>query len=247
MAKRKKKLSVLKAALKYELYGIIILILSVIALSQEGRVARALTYLFRFLIGTSDWVIPIIFIYIGLFVMMKRAWPNTWSPWKTGVLLGLLGWMLFNHMSMFRLLDPHSDLINPTYIISDTWTSMANGLHPTGNEPDILKREVGGGMIGALLYGSLYFLFGNVGSTIIMVAMFMISFILITGISFVDIGMKMRGQSSELQQGLKERLIQFFSRSHLAKGKNSTRTKRPKHPSFFNFCNLLLKMLRANH
>src|ERR1700686_228509 len=90
---KKKKKATAKSSIRYELYGIVILILSVIALSGGGRVARALTYLFRFLIGTSDKVIPIIFIYIGLYVMMKRAWPTSWSRWKTGVVLGLIGWV----------------------------------------------------------------------------------------------------------------------------------------------------------
>ncbi|MDB5052025.1 MAG: cell division protein FtsK [Bacilli bacterium] len=212
MAKaRKKKKKAAKVSLKYELYGIIILIFSVIALSGSGRVARALTYLFRFLIGTSDKVLPVIFIYIGLYVMMKRAWPASWSKWKTGVILCLVGWVVLNHITMMGSLNSNADLKIPLDIIKETWKSMKDGLQITGSDA-ILPNKVGGGMIGALIYASLYFLFGYLGSNLIAYSLFIIGFILITGISLVEVASKINGKTDGIRSGLKLRLMELFSR-----------------------------------
>jgi S-DNA-T family DNA segregation ATPase FtsK/SpoIIIE len=208
-AKKKKKTTTAKTTLKYELYGIVILILSVIALSGGGRVARALTYLFRFLIGTSDKVLPIIFIYIALYVMMKRAWPSTWNKWKTGAVLGLLGWVTINHISMMHSINSNDDLKVPADIIRVTWSSMMAGLETTGDAA-ILPTQVGGGMIGALLYAGLYFLFGYLGSNLIAYTLLIIGFILVTGVSIVDLLSRIKLNTSGVQ-GLKERIQAWFA------------------------------------
>jgi S-DNA-T family DNA segregation ATPase FtsK/SpoIIIE len=207
---KKKKKAAAKTSLRYELYGIIILIFSVIALSGGGRVARALTYMFRFLIGTSDKVIPIIFIYIGLYVMMKRAWPVIWSRWKTGIVLGLIGWVVLNHITMLGSIDTNEDLKVPADIVRMTWASMLDGLEPDVGAA-ILPTHVGGGMIGAILYATLYFLFGYLGSNLIAYMLLFIGFILITNISIVDVIGKLRNLSSGTQTGILERISGWFA------------------------------------
>lgn len=210
MAKaKKKKKAAAKTSLRYELYGIIILILSVIALSGGGRVARVLTYMFRFLIGTSDKVIPIIFIYIGLYVMMKRAWPTSWSRWKTGVVFGLLGWVALNHITMLGSINSNEDLKVPADIIRTTWFTMQNGLEPDVDAA-ILPMHVGGGIIGALLYATLYFLFGYLGSNLIAYSLLFIGFILVTNTSIVDLIGKLRNLTGGMQFGFLQRIISWF-------------------------------------
>ncbi|RAV22768.1 FtsK/SpoIIIE family DNA translocase [Paenibacillus contaminans] len=211
MAKGRKKKRKLKLSIKYELYGIIILVLSVIALSREGRVARSLTYLFRFLIGAMDWVIPVVFIYIGLYVFIKRAWPGGWSVRKTGLVLLLGGLVLYNHMSMIHLLDPNADFTAPSYIVSSTWQSMMDGLQASGGKSNILQTDVGGGMIGAILYACLYFLFGGWGSRFLVYALFVVSFLLITGLSVVDIGGRIGRPIGEMAAALRSKYSELFS------------------------------------
>lgn len=201
MAKVKKKLSI-KSTLKFELYGILIILLSWIALSEQGSVGRSLTYMFRFTIGETYWMIPVAFIYVGLFVMVKRAWPSEWSSRKLGVVLFICGWLVLNHMSMIHLLDPEQDYTAPSYIIGETWKSMTEGL---------LKDHIGGGMIGAFLYSALYFLFGNIGTRLLTYTLFIIAFILVSGISIVDILSRLRGNSSGHKWGLVEWFKKQFS------------------------------------
>ncbi|GIP36875.1 DNA translocase SpoIIIE [Paenibacillus sp. J31TS4] len=205
MAKGKKKSKGLKISVKYELYGIAILILSIIALSREGSVARALTYLFRFLVGVLDFVIPLIFIYVALFVMINRAWPRRWTPRKTSLMLIFAAFIILNHMSMFKLVDP-GQTISPGFIIAETWHRMLDGLSPGEEASGILNKQVGGGMIGAFLYAGLYFLFGVLGSKLIVYALLAAGFILFTGFSFVDGGRKLDERLKSWKEAWKKKL-----------------------------------------
>lgn len=206
-----------KEVLKYELYGIIIIALSVISLSREGSVSRALTYMFRFLVGEMDFVIPVGAVYVGLYCMVKRAWPNDWTARKTGILCLLLGFVLMNHMSMFETLDPNEDFRMPSYILGETWRTMTEGLSLSHNGTSILQNNIGGGMIGALLYALLYFLFGNLGSSLLVWTLFGIGILLVTGISAVDILGKLRGGATNVNTGFRHRLAELFGGGKRAK------------------------------
>ncbi|RKN86462.1 FtsK/SpoIIIE family DNA translocase [Paenibacillus ginsengarvi] len=208
MAKRRKKGGSLTTHLKYELYGILILIFSVIALSKEGSVGRSLNFLFRFFLGVCDFIVPIVFIYIGLFVMVKRSWPKGWNARKSGVLLLILGFLIMNHITLFQLLDPTGELTRATWIVSQTWNSLIDGIHPQNQQ--MLQHQVGGGMIGAVLYACLYFLFDNLGARLLEYSLFAIGFILVTGLSYVDMGSKVRRLFSGSGLRLKDTFKDMF-------------------------------------
>lgn len=208
MAKRRRKSGSLSSQLKYELYGILILIFAVIALSHEGPVGRSLMYLFRFFIGVLDWVIPVIFIYIGLYVMIRRGWPSGWTTRKTGLLLILLGFLIMNHITMFRLSDQNEEWTSASWIVSQTWSSLRDGLNPQNEQ--LLTDGVGGGMIGAILYACLYFLFDNLGARLIEYTLFAIGFILVTGLSYVDMGVKIKQLFRGTGIPMKDTFTQMF-------------------------------------
>ncbi|CAG7624061.1 DNA translocase FtsK [Paenibacillus allorhizosphaerae] len=195
MAKRRKRGKGIKTNLKFELYGIVILTLSIIALSREGSVARSLTYLFRFVIGTWDFVIPLIFIYAGLYVMMKREWPVWRTSRKTGLLLILLSLLLMSHISLFAQLFPKGNFTDGQ-ILSQTWTSLVAGLSSKADGQTILTDGVGGGMVGAFLYAVFHFLFDNLGARLLQYTLFVSGFILVTGISLGDLVERIRGRKS---------------------------------------------------
>ena len=130
LAKRRKKTKAIKTSLLFELYGILILIFSVIALAHQGHVGNSLIYLFRFFVGTWYSLIPLIFIYVALYAMIKRAWPPMVTPKKAGILLFILGLLIKNHIDLFTQLYPNTDFTSGK-IISSTWKAMLEGLHPT--------------------------------------------------------------------------------------------------------------------
>jgi DNA segregation ATPase FtsK/SpoIIIE, S-DNA-T family len=210
LARRKKKGKSLQVNLKYELYGIIILMFSALTLAQGGPVQRSLGYMFRFLIGAWGWMIPVIFIYIGLYVMICRAWPSSWSSRKTGLVLVMLGIVIMHHMSMFAHLDPLGEWTSPSFILSQTWSSLLGALEPTEVGEMLLSHQIGGGMVGALLYSLLHLLFGNLGSSLVMYTLFVVGFVLITGWSYVEIGRKMKRAFRAVGNQVDGKLVDFL-------------------------------------
>jgi S-DNA-T family DNA segregation ATPase FtsK/SpoIIIE len=226
VAKGRKKGKSLKTNLKFELYGILILIFSVITLALQGPVGRSLSYLFRFFVGTWDFVGPLFFIYIGLYVMMKRAWPPMRTPRKLGLLLFLLGLLVSSHISILKQWYPGMDY-SAGDIITQTWNSMMKGLQGTDESRLILRQDVGGGMIGALLYAAFYALFDNLGARLLEFALFVIGFVMATGLSFVDLGSRIGGRFRWLSEGLEERLKRMLRDRHQAKKAVSSAAKKP--------------------
>lgn len=210
MAGSRKKRKSLKTNLKFELYGILLLTFSVLALYGEGSIPRSLKYLFRFFAGTWDWVIPIVLIYSALFAMIRRQWPKSWSSRKSGLLLVLLGLLIMSHMSLFMRLDPKGQLTSPAYILSQSWYGMTESLKSTEAGMLIFSHGVGGGMVGALLYAGLFFLFDNLGTSLIQYTLFVIGFILITGYSFVDLASRGQKRFQKMFSALKTLLIRFI-------------------------------------
>lgn len=209
MAKRKKKGKALKTSLLFELYGILILIFSVIALAHQGHVGNSLIYLFRFFVGTWYSLIPLIFIYVALYAMIKRAWPQMVTPKKAGILLFILGLLIKNHIDLFAQLYPDGGFTSGKVIVS-TWNAMLDGLHPTEAGKAALEHGIGGGMIGAMLYSVLYFLFDYLGARLIQYALFVMGFILATGISYVDVGNIVKGRFSNVGQNFKDRMKEWL-------------------------------------
>ncbi len=74
--KRKKK-AAFGGVLKFEIYGIVLITLAVIALSGEAAVGRSLSKMFGLVLGKFYFVIPLIGIYYGLMVMIHRKWYQT--------------------------------------------------------------------------------------------------------------------------------------------------------------------------
>ena len=87
---------------------------------------------------------------------------------------------------------------------------MLDGLHPTEAGKAALEHGIGGGMIGAMLYSILYFLFDYLGARLIQYALFVMGFILATGISYVDIGNIVKGRFSNVGQNFKDRMKEWL-------------------------------------
>jgi S-DNA-T family DNA segregation ATPase FtsK/SpoIIIE len=193
LARPKKKKKMVRSNVRYELYGIIILSLSIIALSQIGSVGRSFTYIFRFLIGTWDFIIPLICIYAGLYVMVKRAWPVWRTSRKTGILLIVIALMVMKQIGWFEQLYPKGD-ISSGMVMSQSWFHISDWFKASYKARTILTHEVGGGMLGASFYSLLYLLFDQIGAKLIEYALFVSGFLLITGLSIVDVISKLKGK-----------------------------------------------------
>lgn len=187
--KKKRKKSTLGGVLKYEIYGIILITLSVIALSGEATVGRSLSKMFGLLLGKFYFVIPLIGIFYGLMVMIHRKWPSGWNLRKSGLLLLVLALTLMSTISaMEQKLGP-MNLLNASEVMNQIHIDLKTELlraDETSNA-SMMGRDISGGYVGAVEYAILLWLFGNLGANLMMIVMFFISFMLITGLSYVDL------------------------------------------------------------
>ncbi|ACT02025.1 FtsK/SpoIIIE family DNA translocase [Paenibacillus sp. JDR-2] len=189
MAKKRRKKKSITTQLKYEVYGILLITVSVIALSGEATVGRSLSKLFGLFLGKFYFVLALVGIYVGLVVMVKRAWPRGWTNRRTGLLVFVLALALSSSIAEIdRKLLPSSDLTGGA-ILHQLGQDMKDELLAFDGADDrpISQRAISGGYIGAMEYSMLFTLFGYFGSKLIAGVMYAIAIMLLTGKSYVEL------------------------------------------------------------
>ncbi|NIK68890.1 MULTISPECIES: DNA translocase FtsK [unclassified Paenibacillus] len=189
MAKKRRKKKSITTQLKYEVYGILLITVSVIALSGEATVGRSLSKLFGLFLGKFYFVLALVGIYVGLVVMVKRAWPRGWTNRRTGLLVFVLALALSSSIAEIdRKLLPTSDLTGGA-ILHQLGQDMKDELLSFDGADDrpISQRAISGGYIGAIEYSMLFTLFGYFGSKLIAGVMYAIAIMLLTGKSYVEL------------------------------------------------------------
>ncbi|MCL6603028.1 MAG: DNA translocase FtsK [Paenibacillus sp.] len=209
MAKRKKrkKKVLLGSVLKYEIYGILLITISVIALSGEAAVGRSLSSMAGYLLGRFYFVLPLIGIFYGLMVMIHRRWPSSWNSRQSGVVLLVMSLCLMSSISaMEQKLGPLS-MLHPENVFSQIHKDLSGALSPSSNNTEVfmLGKDISGGYIGALEYAALLWLFGNLGAKLLMIVMIAISFMLITNLSYVDLFGLLRVRAVKLVDSIRLR------------------------------------------
>ena len=210
--KRKKKKAALGSMLKYEIYGIILITLSVIALSGEAAVGRTLSKMSALILGKFYFVIPLIGIYIGLAVMINRKWPSRWNSRRSGLLLAVLAFSLMSTISAVQHKLVPAVSLSAGNIFGQIQRDLQGALFQTAAGDagfSLLGMDISGGYIGALEFVLLYSLFGMAGAKLIMIVMLAISFMLVTGLSYVDLFRLLRSKLGGLSEsfGRKMRLL----------------------------------------
>ncbi|GIP14614.1 hypothetical protein J40TS1_02560 [Paenibacillus montaniterrae] len=204
MAKKRKKKRSIGAQLKYEVYGILIITISMIALSGEAAVGRALSRLFGVILGKFYFVLAIVGIVVGLAVMIKRTWPTGWSQRKTGVVIAVLALALSSSISHInsRYMGLDDAAVTGRMIFTTLDQELRAQLFATElqNNQSIRDLSISGGYVGALQYSLLFMLFGYYGALILNIVQYMIAFMLITGKSYVEMLRFVRVKSKRLIQ-----------------------------------------------
>ncbi|MBD8068242.1 DNA translocase FtsK [Bacillus sp. PS06] len=183
--RNKKKKDQWKSTLKYELIGLVLLALTCIGLSRLGTAGEILYSFYRFFLG--EWAILglIGLLLISLYVIWKREWPSLISRHLFGIYLITCSILLLSHVTLFRLLSNDGSFVQPSVIINTFelfWEQQAGKTS---------TNDIGGGMIGAILFAGSYFLFDEAGTKLISVFLIIIGVILVTGKSLFETTVKM--------------------------------------------------------
>ncbi|MFC5702070.1 DNA translocase FtsK [Cohnella faecalis] len=194
MAKRKKKKASFASSLKFEIYGILLITISVFAFAGEAAVGRSISKLFGYLLGNHYYMLALAGAWIGLYAMIKRGWPKGWTSRRSGFLLVALAFSLWSAMALLDSTLGTLEALTPSSIVSQTMAQLKEQLwsaEPATDVP-IMKKSLGGGLVGALQYSIFYWMFGYYGAKFVLVVEFAIAILLVTGRSYVEMGQAVR-------------------------------------------------------
>ncbi|WP_435002853.1 DNA translocase FtsK [Bacillus atrophaeus] len=190
MAKKKRKSRKKQAKqlnLKYELNGLLCIAISIIAILQLGVVGQTFIYLFRFFAGEWFILCLLALFTLGVSLFWKKRTPSLLTRRKAGLYCIIASILLLSHVQLFKNLSLKGS-IQSASVIRNTWELFLMDMNGNSASPDL-----GGGMIGALLFAASHFLFASTGSQIMAIVIILMGMILITGRSLQETMKKWMG------------------------------------------------------
>ncbi|MBM7701924.1 DNA translocase FtsK [Metabacillus iocasae] len=222
MAKKKKrsqvKIDEWKRIIRFELIGLFILALSLIAMAELGAVGRSIVLVVRLFAGEWYMLGLIGLLILSVYIIWKRTWPPFITRQLIGTYIIVLAILLFSHVTLFQNLSRDGNFAHPSVILN-TWDLFI--LEAKGQS----TSDLGGGMIGSIMFAICYFLFDRLGTELIASLLIMVGIILITGRSLQETLMKIiRPVFSFFMTELKDGIEDI--KEWIQKRKNTPQTRR---------------------
>lgn len=141
-------------------FGFLFILFSVFALFQLGFLGTLIANGFRIIGGNTYPFLCVLLAGYGLWVMVKNNEAKVTHGRKiVGGLLIYLGVLIFFHAQLFGKIQT-----DDPQILLTTWRILLSDI-----QGDQVSANVGGGMLGALLYQATFFLVAKIGSYVIAV------------------------------------------------------------------------------
>ncbi len=197
MAKRKKRKEA-KNKFEYteELIGLILIILSILAIPPKplGFVGEIVASFAMFLVGTAYQILLVIALWVGIYLVVKRKWPNFFTSRLIGFYALCLGFLVLSHVSYITA--NKGDVL---VVIKDTIDNLlANFSNAINTTPLTLK---GAGIVGAVFSILFYKLFAMEGTYIVAGLLIFVGTVLLTGWNPLDsIKEKMENRKQEKKE-----------------------------------------------
>lgn len=175
---RKKQNKQLK--LKFELNGLVCIAIAIIAILQLGVVGQTFVHVFRFFAG--EWfILCLIGLFLfGVTIFWKKQIPDILTRRKVGLYCIIASILLLSHVKLFQHLSA-AGVIGSQSVIRNTFELFLMDIKGETGSPDL-----GGGMIGAILFAASYFLFAQAGSQIMAIVLMLIGIVLLTNRSLQE-------------------------------------------------------------
>lgn len=229
LPRRKKKKASFSKSLKYEIYGILLITCSGIALAGGAAFGRSLSKIAGMLLGKWYFIIPLVFIYFGLAAMIKRQWPSGWNPRKTGLLCIVLALtMISTVITVEQRILPGTEEVRAGIIFQDIHNALKVELlqsPDTGSAGTMLQKDISGGYIGAALYCVLFVLFGSLGTKLLTIVLLFIGFMLATQLSYVEMVRLIRTQIKKWAAIINKKRKARLNERRVAESKSQTDVK----------------------
>ncbi|MTH51771.1 cell division protein FtsK [Bacillus mangrovi] len=190
MAKKKRrqnKKSGSRPVFKYEITGLGMTAASIIGMAKLGIAGAAIVQFFRFFAG--EWYILYLLALAaaGVYVFWYKKSPDLKSRRLIGAYLITGAVLLLTHISLFEGVLARGGA-GSSSVIRNTWELYVMQLKG-GNA----SSDLGGGMLGALLFAATYFLFAAAGSKLVASGMIIAGLLLITDKSLQETLFKIFG------------------------------------------------------
>lgn len=193
--RRTRKEKQIKSNIRFELTGMILIALSIISIIKLGAVGKALVFFFRFFLG--EWYIFALIgmIWLAGYLIIKRNLPLFFTRRLNGIYLIVMSLLLLSHVKLFELKAQVGQLASAS-VVTNTWEIFWQEVKGESSTPDL-----GGGMLGAVLFAVSHFLFDSLGTKILSIVLILIGFVLVTGKSFGPFFEKIGGKFGEFISG----------------------------------------------
>ncbi|MFK9095328.1 DNA translocase FtsK [Bacillus salipaludis] len=178
--KPKKRDNHLKRTVQYELSALVILALAIISIAKLGAVGKATVLFFRFWMGEWYMLCLIGLVIFSVYLMWKRSIPFFFHIKLVGTYFIVSAILLLSHVTLFHLLTNDGNFKDPS-VIGNTWELFMMELRGETSTTDL-----GGGILGAILFALFHYLFAETGTKIIAFIFIIIGIVLLTGKSFGD-------------------------------------------------------------
>jgi S-DNA-T family DNA segregation ATPase FtsK/SpoIIIE len=183
MAKKKQKKKENNSGFKYpiEIKGIIFIVIAIIGfLGFKANILGTIIKGFAmFLMGSFDFIVLLIMLISGFYMLVKRENPKYFSSRMIGIYIFLIGLLSLAHLNY---LDTNSSFF-------DTMKSTIDEVIKCINTK---VSFAGGGVIGAFFISIFYYLLGKMGSIIVISVLMLIGVILVSDLSISDAISKIR-------------------------------------------------------
>ncbi|WP_020059081.1 DNA translocase FtsK [Bacillus sp. 123MFChir2] len=215
----------IKPTLYYEIVGLTLFALSIITIMQLGVVGKAFVLFFRFFFG--EWYILGVLGVIALSIafVIKREWPNLLNKRLVGLYLIVLAILMFSHITLVNLLTKDGAVQSSSVIV----TTKDLFFHEMKKGVDSV--HLGGGMFGAIMFATCYFLFDEVGAYIIGMILILLGVLCITnkhiGEVLAPLGHILRRQFQVMQGDYKD--WQMKRAAEKTEKKKTSRTRSERH------------------
>lgn len=181
-----------------ELIGMGLVLLAVLMIGQLGLIGTFLKQLGRFIFGEFFWLIAVAMVVNGSRMIVKREVPTFFSSQQIGWYLVFISLIIFSHLPVYREFHAHH-------------ISLLGGLWDYYGTNDLLNSSftVGGGIIGAIIYGLFVPLMTANGLYGLSLLILCYGTLLLSNMTFKDLydGFKAYQLKQQKQQAMKRKRV----------------------------------------
>lgn len=158
------------------IFGVFLVLISILALFKFGTVGKFLTNSYRLLVGDSFYILALILVLVGALLFAFGKLPKlSWKRVSGGTLV-YLSFLVLLHSLWFNSMNIHNNIVKVT--LNAAMEDLKNG---------VTTNPLGGGYLGGICYTGLHSLFGTIGTYFVITVISLIGILMIFNVNFQQV------------------------------------------------------------